>query len=199
MKTKFIMVRHATCAHIDDTLLGRTLDAPLDANGERQAGMLAERLRDEAPLSVESSPRRRTLQTARAIADEVRCDVQVATALDELDFGEWSGRSFEQLQREDGWRRWNRDRDDARTPAGIDIQAVQRSIALHLAALAATFAGATLVLVTHAEVIRSLVLHCLHAPARDYARFAVDPASITCFTSDAGGLHVGTVNEVVAP
>ena len=199
MKTKFLMVRHATCAHIDDTLLGRTLDAPLDAQGERQARMLAERLRDEAPLCVESSPRQRTLQTARAIAEEVRCDVQVAPALDELDFGEWSGRSFEQLRREDGWHRWNRDRDDARTPAGIDIHAVQRSIALHLAALAATFAGATLVLVTHAEVIRSLVLHCLHAPARDYARFAVDPASITCFTSDAGGLHVGTVNEVVAP
>ena len=69
----------------------------------------------------------------------------------------------------------------------------------HVVAGAQWERGATLVLVTHAEVIRSLVLHCLHAPARDYARFAVDPASITCFTSDAGGLHVGTVNEVVAP
>ncbi|HVX03662.1 MAG TPA: histidine phosphatase family protein [Rhodanobacteraceae bacterium] len=199
MKTKFLMVRHATCAHIDDTLLGRTLDASLDANGERQAHMLAERLRNEAPLRVESSPRRRTLQTAHAIADALRCDVQVAPALDELDFGNWSGRTFEQLERERGWRRWNRNRDDARTPAGIDIRTVQRGIALHLAALAATYAGATLVLVTHAEIIRSLVLHCLRAPARDYARFALDPASITCFTFDAGGLHVGTVNEGVAP
>ncbi|MES2404372.1 MAG: histidine phosphatase family protein [Pseudomonadota bacterium] len=198
MKTKFLMVRHATCAHIDDTLLGRRLDAPLDANGERQARMLAERLRGEAPLRVESSPRRRTLQTARAIAEGTRCDVRITPALDELDFGDWSGRTFEQLQGEDGWRRWNRDRDAARTPAGIDIRAVQQSIAQHLAALAATCAGATLVLVTHAEIIRSLVLHCLHAPARDYARFAVEPASITCFTSDADGLHVGTLNEVVA-
>jgi broad specificity phosphatase PhoE len=193
------MVRHATCAHIDDTLLGRTLDAPLDARGERQARALAERLRDEAPLRVESSPRLRTLQTARAIAGGARCDVEVAAALDELDFGHWAGRSFAQLESENDWQRWNRERDHARTPAGIDIRAVQRNIARHLAALAATFAGATLVLVTHAEIIRSLVLHCLHAPARDYARFAVAPASITCLTSDADGLHLGTVNEVVAP
>lgn len=198
MKTKFLMVRHATCVHIDDTLLGRTLDAPLDAKGEWHARKLAERLRGEAPLCIESSPRRRTLQTARAIADEARCDVQVAAALDELDFGEWSGRSFEQLQREAGWHRWNRDRDAARTPAGIDIHAVQQSVALYLAALAAAFAGATLVLVTHAEIIRSLVLHCLRAPARDYARFVIEPASITRFTFDADGLHAGTINEVVA-
>lgn len=193
------MVRHATCAHIDDTLLGRTLDASLDAHGERQARALAERLRTEAPVRIESSPRRRALQTAQAIAEHARCDVKVAPALDELDFGEWSGQTFERLERESGWRRWNNDRDCARTPAGIDIRAVQRSIALHLLALAATCAGATLVLVTHAEIIRSLILHCLHAPAGDYARFAVDPASITCFSSNATGLHLEALNEVVAP
>lgn len=198
MKTKFLMVRHATCAHIDDTLLGRTLDAPLDGRGLRQACALAERLREESPLRVESSPRRRTLQTARAIAAGARCDVEVEPALDELDFGDWSGRTFEQLERESGWRQWNRDRDSARTPAGIDIHAVQRGIALHFAALAAAFAGATLVLVTHAEIIRSAVLHCLRVPASDYARFAIDPASITRFTSGADGLRVETVNEVVA-
>lgn len=199
MKTRFLMVRHATCAHTDDTLLGRTLDSPLDAHGERQATALAERLRTEAPTCVESGPRRRTLQTAQAIAERAGCGMKVSPALDELDFGDWSGRTFTQLERESGWRLWNHDRDRARTPAGIDIRAVQRSIALHLAALAATCAGATLVLVTHAEIIRSLVLHCLHAPAGDYVRFAVAPASITCFSSDASGLHVEALNEVVAP
>lgn len=189
------MVRHATCAHIEDTLLGRVLDAPLDARGERQARALAERLGREAPLRIECSPRRRTLQTARAIAELARCEVRVAPALDELDFGEWSGRTFAQLEHDRGWQRWNRDRDHARTPAGIGIRAVQRSLRRYFAALAGTCAGATLVLVTHAEIIRSIVLHCLGVPAREYLRIAIDPASVTRLSADPDGVRVEAVNE----
>jgi broad specificity phosphatase PhoE len=198
-KTNFLMVRHATCAHIEDTLLGRTLDAPLDARGEGQARALATRLRGETPLRVECSPRRRTLQTAHAIAREAGCDVRVAPALDELDFGRWAGLTFAQLERDQGWRRWNEQRDRARTPAGVGIGTLQRSVNRYLAALAETCAGATLVLVTHAEIIRSLVLHCLAAPATDYTRFAIDPASITRFSVGPQGVRVDTINELVLP
>ena len=193
------MVRHATCAHIEDTLLGRALDAPLDARGERQARALATRLRKEAPLRVECSPRRRTLQTAAVIAQQARCDMRVAPALDELDFGRWAGLPFAQLECDHGWQRWNEHRDRARTPAGVGIRTLQRSVNRYLAVLAETSVGATLVLVTHAEIIRSLVLHCLAAPARDYPRFAIDPASITRFSVDAEGVHVDAINESALP
>lgn len=193
------MVRHATCPHIDDTLLGRALDAPLDERGKRQARALAEHLRDEAPLRVECSPRRRTLQTACAIAESAHCDMRVAPALDELDFGDWAGRTFAQLERDRGWRRWNEDRDAARTPAGIGIRVVQHDVGQHLSALATTCAGATLVLVTHAEIIRSIVLHCLGAPAHDYPRITIDPGSITRLSADVDGVHVEAINESTSP
>jgi len=199
IKTNFLMVRHATCAHIEDTLLGRTLDAPLDARGEGQAQALAARLRREAPLRVECSPRRRTLQTAEAIAQHARCDVRIAPALDELDFGRWAGLTFAQLETDSDWRRWNEHRDRACTPAGVGIRALQRNVGRYLAALAETCVGATLVLVTHAEIIRSLVLHGLGAPASDYPRFAIDPASITRFSVDAEGVHVDAINESALP
>lgn len=200
MKTRFLMVRHATCQHIDDTLLGRTLDAPLDAHGKRQARALAERLSSEAPLRVECSPRRRTLQTACAIAERAHCDMRVAPALDELDFGEWAGRTFAQLEHDRGWRRWNENRDQARTPAGIGIRVVQQSVGRHLATLAANCSGATLVLVTHAEIIRSVVLYCLGAPARNYLGITIDPASITRLCADPdGGVRVEAINEPALP
>ena len=189
------MVRHATCAHIEDTLLGRTVDAPLDARGAMQARALAERLRCETPLRIECSPRRRTLQTALVIANVARCDMRVAPALDELDFGDWAGRSFAQLESDRRWQSWNHDRGHARTPAGVGILALQRSVSRYLAMLAATCAGATLVLVTHAEIIRSLVLHCLGAPASDYPRFVIDPASVTRLCADGAGMRVEAVNE----
>lgn len=193
------MVRHATCAHIDDTLLGRMVDMPLDENGRRQAGALAARLRREAPLRVECSPRLRTLQTAQAIADGAGCEVRIAPPLDELDFGRWAGRTFAQLEHDRGWRCWNENRERARTPAGVGIRTLQHAIERYLAALAATCAGAKLVLVTHAEIIRSLVLHGLGAPVSDYARFAIDPASVTRLSLDAEGVRVEAVNESASP
>lgn len=199
MQTRFLIVRHATCARIDEVLLGRVLDAPLDANGIRQALALADCIRHESPLRVESSPRRRTLQTARAIADSAHCDVRVAKALDELDFGYWAGQSFAQLECDHDWCRWNRDRDHARTPAGTDIRGVQRRIGRYLTLLAATCAGATLVLVTHAEIIRSIVLQCLGAPARDYLGITVEPASITRLSVDARGARLESGNTLALP
>jgi broad specificity phosphatase PhoE len=199
MQTRFLLVRHATCAHIEEVLLGRTLDAPLDANGRRQARAVAEHLRREAPLRVESSPRRRALETARAIAAAASCELAVAPPLDELDFGDWSGRTFADLQHEPAWRRWNESRDDAHTPAGAGIRALQLSVGRYLATLAGTCAGATLVLVTHAEVIRSLVLHCLGAAAGDYPRVAIDPASVTRLSADAEGVRIEAINESAPP
>ncbi|HEX7369409.1 MAG TPA: histidine phosphatase family protein [Rhodanobacteraceae bacterium] len=199
MKTRLLMVRHATCAHIDDTLLGRAVDAPLDAHGKQQVRALAARLRDEAPSRIECSPRRRTLQTACAIAAATGCDMQVTAALDELDFGEWAGHTFAQLEQDQRWCAWNHDRDHARTPAGIDIQTVQSRLDQYLAALSEACAGATLVLVTHAEIIRSIVLRCLGASANDYPRVVIDPASITQLWSDAKGMHLQSINEPALP
>lgn len=192
-------MRHATCSHLDDTLLGRALDVPLDARGRAQARALAARLRGEAPTRVECSPRLRTRQTARAIASGVGCRVKVAAALDELDFGDWAGRTFAQLVDNRAWHRWNFDREHARTPAGDDVASVQRRVGEYLAALARRYANATLVLVTHAEIIRVIALHCLGRPARDYAHVTVAPASITRLCADADGMHVEAVNEPVQP
>lgn len=199
MRTRFLLVRHATCARSDEILFGRALDVALDAKGRLQARTVAARLGCESPLRVESSPRLRTLQTARAIAAAAQCDLQVAPALDELDFGHWAGRTFAELEHDYGWRRWNLDRDHARTPAGIGIRGVQRSIGGYLASLARTCAGATLVLVTHAEIIRSLVLRCMGAPACDYPRIAIEPASVTRISVDARGARLEMANERVLP
>lgn len=197
MKTRFLMVRHAMCAHVEDTLLGRALDTPLDARGQQQARALAKSLVEDAPLRVECSPRLRALETARAIADTVHCSVEIAAALDELDFGNWAGLTFAQLGANRGWHRWNFNRDHARTPAGDTVAAVQRRVGADLAALVRRYADATLVLVTHAEVIRSIVLLGLGHPSRDHPHVSIDPASVTRLCADTDGIHVGAVNQAV--
>ncbi len=193
-----LLVRHAACAPGDRILLGRTLDPPLDANGSMQAYAVARRLKAEAPQCVESSPRLRTLQTARAIAAEANCPLRVAPELDELDFGHWSGRPFSDLEGDEDWRRWNRERANGRTPAGITIPGLQAVLSHYFSDLAEVCAGCTLVLVTHAELIRAALLLALHADPGGWQHYEIAPASVTRLAMRDGALMPDSLREAAA-
>ncbi len=180
---------------MDEVLFGRLIDAPLDAHGERQAGAVAQRLANETDVVVESSPRLRTQQTAQRIAEATHAQVLIAPDLDELDFGAWSGQRFDALENDPRWRLWNERRDVAQTPAGDSIQRVQSRIARHLHRLQAAFPARTIVLVTHAEVIRSTLLWILDMPTGHYVRLNISPASISRLEWRSGGFIVDSVNE----
>ena len=199
MTTRFLLVRHATCAQTEHILLGRSLDPLLDGRGRAQARALARQLRGEAPARIECSPRKRTRQTAHTIAAALRRQAQIAPELDELDFGAWSGRAFADLERDPEWRRWNRERGSARTPAGITIADVQNTLMTYLAKLADVLPDASVLLVTHAEVIRTLLMHALHAPVDHWALYEVPPASVTRLTWKDGALIAASApREAVA-
>ena len=71
--TEIWLVRHADC--YQDMSDGA--DPPLSALGRGQADLLAKRVRDLELAAVYSSPYRRALETARAIADDVRVDARL--------------------------------------------------------------------------------------------------------------------------
>jgi broad specificity phosphatase PhoE len=180
---------------MDDVLFGRIVDAPLDAGGERQAAAVAARLATEADLLIQASPRRRTQQTARAIADSTQAELLTAPDLDEIDFGRWSGQRFAALADDPHWCRWNEQRDVASTPAGDSIARVQSRIARHLHRLQAAFPNRTIALVTHGEVIRSTLLWILDLPASAYSRIEISPSSISTLLWRNGAFTVYSVNE----
>jgi broad specificity phosphatase PhoE len=180
---------------MDELLFGRTIDVPLDANGERQAQMLAARLARETDLLIEASPRARTQQTAKTIAATTRAELLTSIDIDEIDFGSWSGRCFVALAEDPQWRKWNERRDIAHTPGGESISRVQSRIARHLHRLQAAFPNRTIAIVTHAEIIRSALLWVLQMPASAYDRLEISPASITALMWRNGGFKVLSVNE----
>ena len=68
--TEIWLVRHADCYQD----MSNGADPALSALGREQAALLAKRVRELKPAAVYSSPFRRALETARAIADDVRVD-----------------------------------------------------------------------------------------------------------------------------
>ncbi len=193
-----VLVRHAGCPRMNNVLLGRSVDGPLDERGEGQARFVAQRLMNLPRLIVESSPRRRARHTAGIIASAHDTTVHVVPQMDDIDFGRWAGQTFEALLADPQWRRWNKYRRVSRTPAGDSIRDVQERVLAHFRKLEQEFDGETIVIVTLQEVIRSVVLLALQAPIDDYSRFAIGPASLTRLTVEGSQLRLDSVNERIA-
>jgi broad specificity phosphatase PhoE len=194
MSTRFMLVRHALCAHSEQLLFGHAIDPPLDQRGESQAHALAQRLTREAPALVMTSPRLRARQTAAAIALAARCALHTTSALDEVDFGCWGGHAFAELEHDPRWRHWNAARGSAATPGGETYAAIQARVLAYLDELSFRFAG-TLVLVTHAEIIRAALLKLLGVSADEFMRIEIAPASLTILHATPSGPCIDTIND----
>ncbi|WP_116809155.1 histidine phosphatase family protein [Steroidobacter cummioxidans] len=195
MTNELVLVRHATCEHMDEMLLGRTVDAPLAALGLREAEAMTCMLAPPQEILLVASPRRRAQQTAAAIAARSQCEFVTACDIDELDFGHWSGQTFSELDQDPAWRRWNEQRDTAATPAGERIADVQERVLHHLHQLREAFPGRPMILVTHGEVIRAALLHWLQAPADAYRRLAISPASVSRVSLSDRGPRIDGINH----
>jgi len=194
MTNELVLVRHATCEHMDEMLLGRTVDAPLAWLGAQEAEAMALMLAPSQETLIVVSPRRRAQQTAAAIAARWQCELVTALDIDELDFGHWSGRTFAELADDPAWRQWNEQRESAATPAGERIRDVQSRVLRHLHRLRQTFPGRPMVLVTHAEIIRTALLHWLQAPVAAYQRLAISPASMSHVSLSDWGARIEGIN-----
>ena len=176
--TMFLLVRHADSELMRETYVGRKLDPPLTHEGEQQARALAEFLSTEHIDVAQTSPRRRARQTAEQIVKGRGLPLETAEALDEIDVGEWGGRPFEALAREPAWHSWNSARHLHRTPGGEAMLDVQQRVVAHLMEMQRRHRSRVLVIVTHAEVIRSALLYYLGMRVFAYASIEVSPAAV---------------------
>ncbi len=145
--------------------------------------------------SVQSSPQRRTQQSASILAYPRGLVVEIVPALDELDFGDWTGLSFDELGAKPRWRRWNERRGQSSPPHGETMRQLQFRMVDHLERLQIDYPDARVAVVSHAEPIRAALLHYLGIPLNEFFTVEVDPASISTLLMDGGCVHVLRVNE----
>jgi probable phosphoglycerate mutase len=189
------LVRHANHELVDRVLVGRDASVGLSQEGCLQAERLAVHFRQCRVTSVQSSPQLRARQTTQAIAAALQLPFLIVSAADEVDCGDWTGLSFEHLNRDPRWHRWNDARGDASVPGGETMAAVQQRIIEHLTNLAIMQGSRRVILITHAEVIRAAVLHYRNLPLDEFLQVPVEPASITTLRLTSKGGEVVRANE----
>lgn len=176
-------------------LTGRGGGVPLTDVGRHQAAAVAERLAREDIRAIHTSPRERAVQTAEIVANRIGARVEIVDALDEIDFGGWSGRSFDDLAGDPDWNAWNARRGSTRPPGGETMNLAVGRARDHVATLAGE---GGIVCVSHCDIIRGLVADALGLPFDNLLRFDIDTASLSTLVVGSWGSRVVSLNERAA-
>lgn len=99
MTREIYLVRHGHCQKAG-TLLGQC-DVPLTAEGLAQARLLAATFATCGVERVLSSNLRRAIQTAECIAAGLGILVEIDDRLNEISYGDWDGRPWQEIEKAD--------------------------------------------------------------------------------------------------
>ncbi len=168
------LVRHGeTAANRARLALGRA-DPELTDRGRAQADALARALRAVEIERVVSSPLRRAIETATAIAAAVGLEVEVEDRLVEMDYGDWDERSFADLPA-DALARWRQDAGFA-PPNGESLETVGERVREWCEPL---IDGPPVVAVSHVSPIKAAAIWAMGAEPLLAWRMHLDVASIS--------------------
>ncbi|MES4908258.1 MULTISPECIES: bifunctional RNase H/acid phosphatase [unclassified Streptomyces] len=188
----FVLLRHGETALTPEKRFSGSGggDPELSPVGRRQAELVAAALAARGTIQVVvSSPLRRCVETAEAVASRIGVDVHVEEGLRETDFGAWEGLTFAEVRERhpDDLQAWLASSKAAPTGGGESFAAVARRVALTRDKLIARHAGRTVLLVTHVTPIKTLVRLALGAPPESLFRMEISAASLSALAYYADG------------
>jgi broad specificity phosphatase PhoE len=192
--TIFHLVRHGEPA-VFGRINGRLNGIFLSPKGRAEISAVAERLAGEGIEAIYASPLDRTRETAEILAARLGLPAAFSDDLIELDFGEWTGLTFEQVKADKRWLVWQSCRSIAAIPGGESWRNVQKRIVGALFALRQSHPDGTVVLASHGDVIRAALLFALGMPLDFYARLEIGLASTSTIRLEDDQIRVTAINE----
>lgn len=157
--SRLIFVRHAE-TDMAGTFCGHS-DPELNARGRVQLGELINKLRAEGIGVVYTSDLRRARTTGKAIAEAFAIDWHVRYALREIDFGQWEGLTWKEVeQRDEAYsRRWIVEYPRLPAPDGENFYDFERRVIAEVKFLStkADSEKRSIAVVTHAGVLRTVL------------------------------------------
>ncbi len=193
------LIRHAATANNrarPPILQGRRTDPELSPEGVEQAAQTAGFLANYPIDVVFSSPLRRAMETAAAIAAPHGLEVTPDAGFIEADVGEWEGLSWDKIEAEfpDEYHGFMTDPEVSPYRRGESIGDVHRRTLPHFERLAAENPGKSIVLVAHNVVNRAYIAHVMGIPVGKYRSVPQSNCGINLLRFRDGKMTVLTIN-----
>lgn len=196
--TVFHLLRHGEHNVQGKICAGRMAGVVLSERGRAEAEIAAARLRGAGIAAIYASPLERTRETAGIVGRHLSLPVAINDDLAELDFGEWTGKTFDEVRKDPRWPIWATHRSLSRIPGGETMRQVQRRVVEAIMEMREQHPDDAVLVVSHGDVIRAALVFALGMPLDFYARIEVATASLSTVRIDANGIRVIAVNERVA-
>lgn len=172
------LVRHADVhGNKNHAFIGKT-DLSLSPSGKKEAEQLKSKLNSFEPYLCLHSPAIRVLETMdRADIGKRRMEKK---SLREIDFGQWEGLDFEQIQKRNPKlvELWSKDYENFTFPGGESIKNFNKRVESFANELT-RMDEEKCVIFSHGGVIRSLICYFLGLPFEKHLLFQISTASIT--------------------
>jgi len=192
--TVFHLLRHGEPS-VFGRINGRLPGVGLSAKGRAEIAAVAGRLAEEKIDAIYASPLQRTRETAEILADRLALPVQYREDVIEIDYGEWTGLTFDKIRQDERWQMWARSRSIAAVPGGESWHRVQERVVGALFDLRQAHPEGSVVVVSHGDVIRAALLFALGMPLDFYSRIEIAFASLSTIRLDGSGTRVAGLNE----
>ncbi len=193
------MVRHGATDNnlADPPLLQGRADVPLSVAGQQQAERTGQLLSSQSIRRVYSSPLLRARQTAAAIAKPHALDVDVVEALEEIDVGEWEGRSWKEIAVSEPQRyhQFMSNPAEHGYAGGENVTDLFSRIQPAMAQLLAANLGGQIVVVGHNLVNRTFLARLLDLPLAQVRKVNQDNCGVSVARYRDGETKLLTLNS----
>jgi broad specificity phosphatase PhoE len=189
------LLRHGQHDLGGGVLAGRMPGVGLTERGRAEIAAASEQLAGENIAALYASPLQRTRESAEIVSARLELPIEFRDDLVELDFGEWTGATFDSIRADPRWRSWSQHRSLSRIPGGETMRVVQFRAVEAILEIGERHRDAACVIVSHGDVIRSALVFALGMPLDFYGRIEVAQGSLSTIRIDEGGIRVVSINE----
>lgn len=192
-----ILVRHGENDWVKkNRLAGWIPGVHLNELGHKQAAEAAARLAHLPIKAIYCSPITRCLETAEHLTTPHQLPIIELNDLGEVGYGKWEGKKIKKLAKKKSWYAVQHYPSRFHFPGGEALREAQFRIIQTLEHLSKVHEEETIVVVSHADLIKMVLAHYLGIHLDLFQRIVISPASISVLTLMKNGVvRVVRVND----
>lgn len=192
---RILLVRHGeTDWNRDRRIMGRE-EVELNETGCLQSQALKSGLANISLDAVYTSPMLRSRETA-----DILCEARGVAAIPddrlvEVDYGDWVGKTFTEIREIPGYVPYFKRLETPVAPNGETLYQVRDRAMSFIRQLQSERPDQTVLLVSHADWIKCVLMHILEIPFANIWRFRIDNVSVSLYEWDEVGERIICVNQ----
>jgi broad specificity phosphatase PhoE len=196
--TRLLLLRHGEVEERYQRVFGGRIDMDLSMRGREQAEALGAYLRGRTVHAVYASPMRRAQQTLAPVAAALAAAPVTRTELREVDFGVWTGLSWQGVYDRFGVHAfdWLKELERDAVPEAEGDGRFRSRVEPFVREVLERHAGECVAMVCHGGVIRMVLSILLELPLHKTSAFEIDYASLTAVDWQPGRVEIRVLNLV---